>query len=116
MLQETSLPTLHRTVSTPSNDNRAGHAGETIYETSPGRLSRLRQLAGGEGEGGACGGLVEDQTSDLRAGGSGIKRAWRLASALCLGILLVGLAVHCARPLSGISDQCTGDSTCARTM
>jgi hypothetical protein len=109
--QETSLPTLHRTGSTPSNDNRAGHAGETIYETSPGTLSRLRQLAGGEGEGGAFGVLVEDPTIDLRARGSGVKRAWRLASALCLGILLVGLTAHAAPwwQAAAFTSQCSGD-------
>jgi hypothetical protein len=104
---------LHRTGSTPSNDNRAVHAGETIYETSPGRLSRLRQLAGGEGEGGAFGVLVEDPTIDLRAGGSGVKRAWRLASALCLGILLIGATAHAAPRQAQpgtISSQCSGDA------
>lgn len=74
----TSLPTLHRTGSRPSNDNRPLRAGETIYAPSAGTLSRLRELVSGKEAGGASGALVEDRTSGVRIGASGIKRDWRL--------------------------------------
>jgi hypothetical protein len=100
MLQETSLPTLHRTGSTPSNHNRAVPADGTIYVPSAGTLSRLWQLVSGKREG-----------IDQRAGGSGVKRGWRLASALGLGILLLGLTAHAApQQEAPFTSQCSGDA------
>jgi hypothetical protein len=102
---DTLLSTLHQNVSPPSNVNRAGHSGKTIY-TSASTLSRLWQLASGQGAHGAVGTLVEDH----KIRGTSVKRGWRLASALRLGLLLIGLAASCSRQPSAITDQCTGDS------
>ncbi|HWN68689.1 MAG TPA: hypothetical protein VNM90_13725, partial [Haliangium sp.] len=103
------MSTLHRTVSPSSNIHGAGQAGKTIYTPSAGALARLWQLASGQAAHGAAGALVEDQALDLRAGRSGVKRGWRVASALGLGILLIGLTAQAAPPAASLATQCSGD-------